>query len=666
MGLKVPYTSGYYWGDLGAAACSQAGEFSSPPACNLLMLDANTMTFGSAAMTLALHGTSDYGTNSILFGAMKPARAYSNKKLSVADFDATHPGAYAAKFDINGNLVWLATFNGTVLDQGSDVYFANDKIYGVGFTNSSNFSLQSPIQQTRGGGMDAFLAELSQDGQAQFSTFFGGSGNDRAEGVAADSEGNIYIAGYTDSTDFPTASALQGVNAGKNDTFIAKFNSNHELLWSTYFGGTGDDSLSSGSLTIDSNNNVIITGATTSTDLATTSNAVNDTALGGEDAFIAKFSTNGALLYTSYLGGTGDDWGRQVRVDRSDNAYVVGDTDSTDLFVKNPEQASAAGEGDIFMMKINSTGSLVFSTYIGGNHEEWGASVAVSPIGNVYVAGITQSKGLNTSDANLTYQNKEDGFLQKYTNAGVLVHGTYIGGNETDRAMDVYVDRLEKVFVIGDTNSTDFMVAPLQPHEYHGGQGDGFIASYNFYPAPQTSSFNGPDTTNFTPSKIPDLHNVVNMTLDKDGGKVRWNSDVYASLQDFDTYVKMGSNFVSMNMRGLDSSFNSSANVTFTGINCASFVLYYATGFYSTNADLVNHGVVEATQAHIGHDCDDASVCRNVRCSGGVLTFKAMHFDGFGGGGAGAAVPEFGAWALLIAVCATVAGMLFLRSRKTA
>jgi hypothetical protein len=281
----------------------------------------------------------------------------------------------------------------------------------------------------------------------------------------------------------------------------------------------------------------------------------------------------------------------------------------------------------------------------------------------VYVGGVTSSPGLNTSGANLSYQGREDGLLRQYSNSGLLLFSTYLGGSDMDRVFGVYSDATEHVVVVGDTNSTDFKVTAGQPQTLHNGKGDGFMVRYSFYLAPSTSTFDA-NSTQFLPTNIGSLTNVPNVTLVKSGGKVRWQLPINVTQQNFDSNVKLGSNFVSMNVSALDPSLNSSADISFTGMDCYHFTLYYATGFFSTMESLINAGRQVATQVNVGHDCDDPSICTNVKCANGVLNFTAQHFDGFGGGGgAGAEVPEFSTWALLVAISATIAGLLYARGR---
>jgi hypothetical protein len=200
--------------------------------------------------------------------------------------------------------------------------------------------------------------------QLLYSTYLGGSGGDGAVGVAVDGPGNAYVTGSTTSTDFPTVNAVQLVFGGGTDAFVTKLNrTGRQLLYSTYLGGSGND-IGRGGVAVDGPGNAHVTGNTTSTDFPTV-NAVQPVSGGGSDAFVTKLNRTGSrLLYSTYLGGSGGDLGFGVAVDGSGNAYVTGDTLSTNFPTVNAVQPVFGGVQDAFVTKLNRTGSqLLYSTY---------------------------------------------------------------------------------------------------------------------------------------------------------------------------------------------------------------------------------------------------------------------------------------------------------------
>jgi hypothetical protein len=312
-----------------------------------------------------------------------------------------------------------------------------------------------------------------------YSTYLGGSGEDAGTGIAVDSSGNAYVTGYTRSTNFPTANALYATYGGGNaDAFVAKLNAaGSALVYSTYLGGSGEES--SGGIAVDSSGNAYVTGSTPSTNFPT-ANALYATN-GGADAFVAKLNATGsALVYCTYLGGSGLDVGPDISVDSSGNAYVTGFTNSTDFPTANALYASYGGGNlDAFVAKLNAAGSaLVYSTYLGGSGEDLGHGIAVDSSGNAYVTGYTLSTNFPTANALYATQGGgNDGFIAKLNAAGsALVYSTYLGGSGDDAGYGIAVDSSGNAYVTGLTNSANFPIANALYATYGGGSFDAFVA----------------------------------------------------------------------------------------------------------------------------------------------------------------------------------------------
>ncbi len=310
-----------------------------------------------------------------------------------------------------------------------------------------------------------------------YSTYMGGSGNDYANSVAVDSSGNVYVTGYTGSTNFPTSVAYQASINGSNDAFVLKLSSDGgSLLYSTYIGGSANDVARA--IAIDPSGNAYVTGYTGSTNFPT-SNPIRPGNNGMEDAFVLKLSSSGGILiYSTYMGGSGNDIANGIALDSSNNAYVAGTTSSTDFPVLNSYQSNNRGLDEAFAFKLNSAGSaLTYSTYIGGADEDYGNSIAVDSSGNAFVAGSTSSTNFPTSNA---YQSSNhgfgDAFLLKLSAIGsTLLFSTYLGGAAEDVANAVIVGAQGNAYVAGSTYSTNFPTqAPYQAS--NAGNEDAFIA----------------------------------------------------------------------------------------------------------------------------------------------------------------------------------------------
>lgn len=233
---------------------------------------------------------------------------------------------------------------------------ADGNVYVTGQTQSSDFPTINPLQPTWGGNWDAFVAKLSADGSSLvYSTYLGGSGEDRGQGIAADISGNAYATGYTDSSNFPTANALQPTYGGGSfDAFVTKLiPDGSAFIYSTYLGGSNFD-VGHG-IAADSHGNAYVTGSTLSTNFPT-ENPIQLTNGGLGDVFISNLSPDGsALIYSTYLGGNGSDAGYRIAADSDGNAYVTGQTLSPNFPTVNPFQPEFGGgfPGDAFVAKIS-------------------------------------------------------------------------------------------------------------------------------------------------------------------------------------------------------------------------------------------------------------------------------------------------------------------------
>jgi hypothetical protein len=355
-------------------------------------------------------------------------------------------------------------------------------VYVTGYTYSVNFPTVTPIQAANGGSTDAFVLKLNASGSALlYSTYLGGSNIDEGSAIAVDTAGNAYVTGRTQSTNFPTANALQGSNGGDYDAFVAKVNAaGSALVYSTYAGGgsydTGRD------LAVDTAGNAYVTGDTTSIDFPT-ANPLQVANAGGLDVFVAKVDASGSgLVYSTYLGGSGHDAGNHIAVDVSGNAYLTGYTISTNFPTVNPIQdANHGGVSDSFVAKLNTTGSaLVYSTYLGGMGWDIAWGIAVDSSGSAYVTGFTQSPDFPTSNPlQPTLNGYTDAFVAKLNPEGsAFVYCTYLGGLSDDWGGGIAVDASGNVYVAGSTYSTDFPTAhPLQATNR--GLYDVFVAKLN-------------------------------------------------------------------------------------------------------------------------------------------------------------------------------------------
>ncbi|MEP7286859.1 MAG: SBBP repeat-containing protein, partial [Chloroflexota bacterium] len=294
--------------------------------------------------------------------------------FAVGNYDARLP------LVIDPTLAYSTYLGGSGNDYGNGIAVdGSGSVYIVGYTYSTNFPTANAFQSMYGGGSccnggDVFVTKLNAAGTAlAYSTYLGGSGQDSGHGIRVDSSGNAYVTGDTSSANFPmTAGAFQPTIASTYDAFVTKLDpSGTALVYSTYLGGSDNDD--GGAIAIDTSGNAYIDGFTRSINFPTV-NAFQ-TIFGGNnlaDAFVTKLDPSGtALVYSTYLGGSNDDYGIGLAVDGSGNAYITGRTASTNFPTSNAFQSMYGGGsccGDAFVTKLDPSGTaLVYSTYLGGS-----------------------------------------------------------------------------------------------------------------------------------------------------------------------------------------------------------------------------------------------------------------------------------------------------------
>jgi hypothetical protein len=385
----------------------------------------------------------------------------------------SYEGADSAKLGAAGNLL-VHTVVGVIGDSSPIAYQGNEEVQcSFVFYDSSSYGFVCHgLDDAREVVIDPLV----------YATYLGGGDLDSGYSIATDSVGNAYVTGWTGSTEFPaTLGAYDSTLSGESDAFVTKLNSaGGSLLYSTYLGGGGYDT--GWSIATDSAGNAYVTGYTYSADFPITPGAIDSILNGSQDTFVAKLdSTGSSLLYSTYLGGDDFDEGYSIAVNPGGSACVTGSTYSADFPVTSGAIDSILnGSQDTFVAKLDSTGSsLLYSTYLGGDSDDVGFSIATDTAGNAYVTGYTDSTDFPvTPDAfDMSLDGTEDAFVAKLdSTGGSLLYSTYLGGGRYDVGFSIATDTAGNAYVTGYTYSADFPATHGAFDTTLNGRYDSFVA----------------------------------------------------------------------------------------------------------------------------------------------------------------------------------------------
>ncbi|MCE9614016.1 MAG: SUMF1/EgtB/PvdO family nonheme iron enzyme [Lentisphaerae bacterium] len=417
------------------------------------------------------------------------------KTVSLDFMDASAPTAAAAGAPTANSPIlrpivdYLSYLGGEGDDRGYAVAVDHvGYVYVAGTSTSPDFSTGKTPKDKRADNTDVFVTKIRiSDRQVMYTTFLGGRHDERAFDIAADAEGNAYVCGETLSPDFATVTPPPGGVLGRGwDAFVVKLDPQGAIgNYAFRLGGRADDRAFG--IAVDAATNLYVGGVTYSPDFPTTPGsfgAGEPPAGESADTFIAKISGNGRdLLYSARFGGSGDDFGYALAVDRDGSAIVAGETFSTDLPLETPVQMkTGGGKSDGFVARLAPDGKhLGFATYLGGKGDDRILGLDVDLARSVYVTGETASDNFPTQNA-LQPQfagGQWDAFLTRLAPAGnAILFSTYLGGSGDDRGFAVAAEASGEPHVGGTTSSTNLpVVRPLQKN-FGGGKWDAFIAGF--------------------------------------------------------------------------------------------------------------------------------------------------------------------------------------------
>ncbi len=396
-------------------------------------------------------------------------------------YDKTYNGNWDQFFTVinknTKNIEYSTYLGGTGADKGYDLYIYNGRIYLAGSSNSNNFPLLNAYQSSNAGYYDGTLAVFDQNYSLNYSTYFGGSSNDEFEYITTNKKG-IFLGGTTGSSNLPMKDAAYPKFAGgNNDTFLVRFSLNNSLESSTYYGGSsGYEYMLGGSFYKDK---FVFVGSTASTDLPMF-HSYDSSQNGGRDAFLVIYGYDDFkyLSFATYLGGTHSDDLADIN-EENNYIYTYIYTYSSDLPTLNAYDSTANGARDVLLTKFNPDGSMNYSTYLGGSDNDAGVVFDVKD-GLAYLAGYTQSTNFpTTSDAYDSSNNGySDAFLTIFNPDGTLNYSTYIGGSSYDYAEGISVSN-DYIYLDGLTYSSNFPTTANAYDSSYNGKYDGFFMIFN-------------------------------------------------------------------------------------------------------------------------------------------------------------------------------------------
>lgn len=442
-----------------------------------------------------------------------------HRRLISGDYDlrdATTLGFVIGEYDHKLPLIIdpVVSYSKLFGGSGDDTFWAlaldsDGNVYIAGETLSPNLASAGAFQTNLAGVLsghgDVVVSKLNNQGAFTadgYSTYIGGIADDAALALAVDGAGNAFVTGYTGSTDFPTRFPIQTNIMGTAtpfpapplDLFVAKINpSGSNLVFSTFYGGSQDE-LGVG-IALDANTNVYVVGRTSSSNFPT-ANTIWTNLSGGTDGFVLNLDATGTnVLYSRYLGGAGNDFARDVVVNLSGNPVVVGYTSSTNFPVTTNavqhflnQTTNLSYVDDAFVSELDAaSGALIHSTFLGGTNQDRAIRAAVDPAGAIYVAGLslsgdfprTSTNFYTTVVSNSTYA---DVFVVKLNPTQTnLDYSITFGGSARDQVWDIAVDTLGRASVVGETLSVDFPTSSLNGilGGTNAGGTDAFIAQIN-------------------------------------------------------------------------------------------------------------------------------------------------------------------------------------------
>ena len=377
--------------------------------------------------------------------------------------------AFSAGYNGNESVSAIAT------DATGNTYITGS--YTSSYINFGTFSLLNSFSGTS----DIFLVKIDPTGAVVWAKTFGGADGDQGNGLAVDASGNVLLTGWFASSSITfSATVLNNVGTASSDLFIAKYDSDGNLIWAKGIGGSGNDR--GYAVSCDANSNVFVTGWYTSATINFGTGNLTNAGSATNDMFVVKYDASGATLWAKTIGGSAADGARACANDASGNTYVLGSFSSSSInFGTGTLTNASSGTYDLFLAKYDPTGTVVWSTKVGGIYDEMGNAIAISG-NNIYLTGSFSSPNVTFGSLPVLTNvsaGTSDVFLASYSSTGVANWSKASGGADSDEAKCICVDASGNAFISGSFISSSMTFGTNTLTNSAAGTKDMFVASFD-------------------------------------------------------------------------------------------------------------------------------------------------------------------------------------------
>ena len=404
---------------------------------------------------------------------------------------STGQDAFLSKLDDSGSVIWSTYYGGTSFDLGKACGVdGSSNVYLAGHTMSDNLATSGSYQTSRGGGEDVFMVKFNSSGARQWASYFGGTSTDNLVQMSVKGS-SVFLAGLTFSTSgIATSGAAQSSLGGSSDGFLAVFNTSGQRQWSTYYGGSSIDNCT-WATSDQQGNVYLTGYTSSSNNIATSGGHQTSFGSGSSDAFLVKFNSSGSRQWGTYYGGNSQERSYGCAIDTANNVYLVGNSGSSSgIATSGSYQASLSGLNDIFLVKFNTSGVRQWGTYYGGTGNDNPWIPVYDQANGIYIPAHTSStSGIATPGSPQdSLSTGYDACLVKFDVNGNPQFGTYCGGSGTDYGQAMVLSPSNgNLYLLGYTNSPNNISTTGIHQDSLGGLYDAFLVQYQ-YCNPDSSS----------------------------------------------------------------------------------------------------------------------------------------------------------------------------------